>query len=87
MYLFPGEDKSLLQKIEDLKKQLETVDSSTNQVNKWTKQAAIATEMGEKNVTSAEKTIERIQTNYKVGLFYIGEGRNPIKPLKSKTTF
>lgn len=61
-----GEDKSLLQKIEDLRTQLESVGTSTNQVKKWTKQAAIATEQGEKNVTMAERTIERVQAKLKV---------------------
>lgn len=64
-----GEDKSLLQKIEDFRKQLDSVGTATNQVKKWTKQAAIATEQGERNVTMAEKTIERVQTNLKVGMF------------------
>lgn len=56
----------MLQKIDDLHKQLESVSASTNQVKKWTNQAAIATEQGEKNVTMAERTVERVQTNLKV---------------------
>ncbi|XP_052121293.1 laminin subunit gamma-1 isoform X1 [Frankliniella occidentalis] len=66
-----SEDTSLLQKIEDFRKQLEAVASSTTQVKKWTKQAAIATEQGEKNVTMAEKTIERIQSNLKNTMEYL----------------
>ena len=66
-----SEDKSLLQKIEDLRKQLDSVSTATNQVKKWTKQAAIATEQGDKNVTMAEKTIEKVQTNLKNTLEYL----------------
>lgn len=66
-----SEDKSLLQKIEDLRKQLQTVETSTNQVKKWTRQAAVATELGERNVTMAERTIERIQTNLKNTMEYL----------------
>ncbi|XP_034232146.1 laminin subunit gamma-1 isoform X2 [Thrips palmi] len=65
------EDKSLLQKIEDLRSQLESVGTLTNQVRKWTKQAEIATELGEKNVTMAERTIERVQSKLKNTMEYL----------------
>lgn len=56
----------MLQKIEDLRTQLESVGALTNQVKKWTNQAAIATEQGEKNVTMGERTIARVQSKLKV---------------------
>jgi hypothetical protein len=66
MIMFVGDDKSLLERLEELQKRFEAVGELTNQTNQLTDRTAHSTAQGIGNVTMAEETIERAFEAFKV---------------------
>lgn len=66
MIMFVGDDKSLLERLEELQKRFDAVGELTNQTNRLTDKTAHSTALGIGNVTLAEETIERAFESFKV---------------------
>nr|CAD7454512.1 unnamed protein product [Timema tahoe] len=66
-----GDDKSLLERLEELKKRLNEVGDLITQVNNFTRRAAVGTEMGTRNVTEAEEIIDDALALLKNALDYL----------------
>jgi len=66
MIMFVGDDKSLLERLEELQKRFDAVGELTNQTNQLTDKTARSTAQGIGNVTLAEETIERAFESFKV---------------------
>nr|CAD7262431.1 unnamed protein product [Timema shepardi] len=66
-----GDDKSLLERLEELKKRLNEVGDLITQVNNFTRRAAAGTEMGTRNVTEAEEIIDNALALLKNALDYL----------------
>jgi hypothetical protein len=64
--MFAGEDKSLLERLEELQKRFDAVGELTNQTNQLTDRTAWSTAQGIGNVTLAEETIEKAFESLKV---------------------
>ena len=64
--MFVGDDKSLLERLEELQKRFDAVGELTNQTNQLTDKTARSTAQGIGNVTLAEETIERAFESFKV---------------------
>jgi hypothetical protein len=64
--VFVGEDKSLLERLEELQKRFDAVGELTNQTNQLTDRTAQRTVQGIGNVTLAEETIEKAFESFKV---------------------
>jgi hypothetical protein len=66
MIVFVGDDKSLLERLEELQKRFDAVGELTIQTNQLTDKTAHSTAQGIGNVTLAEETIERAFDSLKV---------------------
>jgi hypothetical protein len=66
MIMFVGDDKSLLERLEELQKRFDAVGELTSQTNQLTDKTARSTAQGIGNVTLAEETIERAFDSLKV---------------------
>lgn len=66
MFVFPGEDKSLLERLEELQKRFDAVGELTDQTDELTDKTALSTAQGIGNVTLAEETIEKAFESFKV---------------------
>lgn len=66
MIMFEGDDKSLLERLEELQKRFDAVGELTYQTNQLTDKTASSTAQGIGNVTLAEDTIERAFESFKV---------------------
>jgi len=66
MIMFVGDDKSLLERLEELQKRFDAVGELNNQTNELNDKTAHSTAQGIGNVTLAEETIERAFESFKV---------------------
>jgi hypothetical protein len=64
--MFPGEDKSLLERLEELQKRFDAVGGLTEQTNRLTDKTLFDTAQGIENVTQAEEIIEKAFESFKV---------------------
>jgi hypothetical protein len=64
--MFLGEDKSLLERLEELQKRFDAVGELTDQTNQFTDKTAFSTDQGIGNVTLAEEIIEKAFESFKV---------------------
>jgi hypothetical protein len=64
--MFVGEDRSLLERLEELQKRFDAVGELTNQTNQLTYRTEQSTAQGIGNVTLAEETIEKAFESLKV---------------------
>jgi hypothetical protein len=64
--MFAGEDKSLLERLEELQKRFDAVGELTVQSNQLTDKTLFSTAQGIGNVTQAEETIEKAFESFKV---------------------
>jgi hypothetical protein len=69
MIVFVGDDKSLLERLEELQKRFDAVGELTNQTDHLTDRTAHSTSQGIGNVTLAEETIEKAFESFKVSCF------------------
>jgi len=66
-----SDDKSLLERLEELQKRFDAVGELTNQTNRLTDKTAHSTALGIGNVTLAEETIERAFESFKDTMDYV----------------
>jgi hypothetical protein len=64
--MFPGEDKSLLERLEELQKRFNAVGELTDQTDRLTEKTSLDTARGIENVTQAEEVIEKAFESFKV---------------------
>jgi hypothetical protein len=66
MFMLLGDDKSLLERLEELQKRFDAVGELTDETNELADNTALSTAQGIGNVTVAEEIIERAFESFKV---------------------